>query len=123
MSQSNDAPWWDPDAKTDDTAAEAIDTPPEAPPEEPVGTPRRLNGINLLSDWIAANRHAALYMLIGFVLALCIICFGFERTLLVACLVLAGYLLGSWRDGNPRIRHHLTKFYERWIKDNPFFND
>lgn len=120
MSQSNDTPWWDPDVQHDDTAEETVEAPPSQTPVEP---PRRLNGIDLFSAWIADNRHAALYMVIGFVLAICIICFGLERTLLVACLVAAGYLLGSWRDGNPRIKHHFTRFYERWIKDNPFFND
>ena len=51
-----------------------------------------------ICDWISANRHTALYMLIGLVVAVGILCFGFWRTLLVALCVGTGYTLGSWRD-------------------------
>ena len=61
-----------------------------------------------ICDWISANRHTALYMLIGLVVAIVALCVG------------TGYTLGSWRDGNPRLLARIRRFYERWIDDNPF---
>lgn len=110
MTQQNDTPWWDPDAQ------------PSEPPSAPAGgsSPRRLSLWQSLLDWLNRNRHTALYMFIGLLLACGILIFGFGRTLLVAILVGAGYLIGSWRDGNPRLAARIQRFYERWINDNPF---
>ena len=59
-------------------------------------------------------------MTIGLLVALCMLAFGFWRTLLVVLLVGTGYVYGSWRDGNPRLLARIRRFYERWIAGNPF---
>jgi len=75
MTPQNDAPWWDPDAR----AAEETPQPtaPPAPESQPENgsTPRRMSLRKTICDWISANRHTALYMLIGLVVAIGILCF------------------------------------------------
>lgn len=120
MTPQNDAPWWDPDARaTEETPQPTASPAPESQPENG-SAPRRMSLRKTICDWISANRHTALYMLIGLVVAIGILCFGFWRTLLVALCVGTGYTLGSWRDGNPRLLARIRRFYERWIDDNPF---
>lgn len=121
MSAQNDTPWWDPDAQQPQQAA----APEPAPAPEPAtgSNPRRLTTFDQIRDWIGANLHTTIYMLVGFIIACSILGFGFWRTLLVACCVGAGYLLGGWRDGNPRLRERVQRFRRRWIDDNPFMND
>lgn len=120
MTPQNDAPWWDPDARaTEETPQPTASPEPESQPENGSAS-RRMSLRKTICDWISANRHTALYMLIGLVVAIGILCFGFWRTLLVALCVGAGYTLGSWRDGNPRLLARIRRFYERWIDDNPF---
>ncbi|MEE0511573.1 MAG: DUF2273 domain-containing protein [Peptococcaceae bacterium] len=126
MSTQNDTPWWDPDIQQ--PAVE--DTTPTAAAEAPSGSmadhgssPRRLTTLDLIRDWVQDNIHTTIYMLIGFIIACCILGFGFWRTLLVVFCVGAGYFIGGWRDGNPRLRERFQRFYTRWIQDNPFMND
>ena len=119
MTPQNDTPWWDPDVQDaqPDAASPQFDT---APASEGGSQPRRMTLWKSVCDWANANRHTVLYMFIGLLCAIGILCFGFWRTFLVALCVGTGYLIGSWRDGNPRLMAHIRRFYARWIDDNPF---
>lgn len=115
MTPQNDTPWWDPDAKAES------DVPPVTPQPENGSHPRRLDSSwRLITDWVHQNIHTTIYMLIGLAVAIAFLCFGFWRTLLVAICLGVGYTLGSWRDGNPRLKARISRFYARWIDDNPF---
>lgn len=113
MTPQNDTPWWDPDARTETSPA------PQEQPEQG-SKPHRFTLPGAICAWIRANIHTTIYMLVGFLIACGILAFGFWRTILVALCVGGGYLLGSWRDGNPHLLARIRRFYERWINDNPF---
>ena len=122
MSTQNDTPWWDPDVQQPQQEAADPETPSASDPISG-SNPRRLTTFDQILDWINSNLHTNLYMLVGFLIACSILGFGFWRTLLVACCVGAGYLIGGWRDGNPRLRKRIQHFREHWLDDNPFMND
>lgn len=68
MTPQNDAPWWDPDARaTEETPQPTASPEPESQPENG-SAPRRMSLRKTICDWISANRHTALYMLIGLVI-------------------------------------------------------
>ncbi len=123
MSTSNDTPWWDPDIQQPAEDAASQTAAPAEHSADHGSTPRRLTTMDLIHDWIHDNIHTTIYMVIGFIVACCILGFGFWRTLLVVICVGAGYLIGGWRDGNPRLRERSQHFYKRWLEDNPFIND
>ena len=112
MSTGNDTPWWDPDSNGQ--SSELTEQK-----QSSGSTPRRLNLRMLISDWLTENIHTAVFMLLGLLLALAILCLGFGRALLITVCVGAGYFIGSWRDGKASLTLRLKRFYERWIKDNP----
>lgn len=120
MNEHDYTPWWDPDAP-----AQAPQETPAAPAQAPetaecASTPQRHPLRARLLHWAGENFHTVLFMAIGLLVALCMLAFGFWRTLLVVLLVGTGYVYGSWRDGNPRLLARIRRFYERWINGNPF---
>ena len=95
MSTSNDTPWWDPDIQQ---PAEDAAPQPAAPADHSAdhgSTPRRLTTMDLIHDWIHDNIHTTIYMVIGFIVACCILGFGFWRTLLVVVCVNAASIFTS----------------------------
>lgn len=52
----------------------------------------------LNEEYVLLHKWRIICSISGFILALSFILLGFFATLLVALLVLAGYLLGNWKD-------------------------
>lgn len=125
MNEHDYTPWWDPDApKSAASSAPGEASRPSVPPaEQPQSSqsgPERHPLRARVQRWAQANIHTVLFMAIGLLVACSMLAFGFWRTVLVVFCVGAGYVYGSWRDGNPRLLAHIRHFYERWINDNPF---
>lgn len=81
---------------------------------------KRLLSSPTFRAYLYSHRHAICYTIIGFLLGVSVLALGFWRTLVLAGLIYLGNLLGSYRDGNPRVRKQLVRFYQYWIEDNPF---
>lgn len=137
MTTQNDTPWWDTDNnredttpwwdKPDDIEAKAPrqdekwwDDPAYTASADSPHTVTHMDTWSRIVNWVNANFHTVIYMAIGLCMAAGILKIGFWRTFLVALCLGGGYILGSWRDGNPQVMQRFKRFSRRWLDDNPF---
>ncbi|MDO4280580.1 MAG: DUF2273 domain-containing protein [Peptococcaceae bacterium] len=132
---SNDAPWWDTDAdaapvestsvhtSTDHLWWDPDDAPAPAAKSAPVERPTPAPTGPMLArlrSWVSTHPHTCIWMLLGLLCGIGILCFGFWKTFLVGALLACGYVIGSRADGNPRLEARIRRFKDRFIDDNPF---
>lgn len=102
------------------TPVSLIDSYDEAPKPKASTQPASVHGIkNIILSWMRQNLNTVLWMLLGFAIGLGILVLGFWKTALIVLCLLAGYLYGSYKDGNPRLLERIRRFIERYIDDNP----
>ena len=58
------------------------------------------------------HANAALFALVGLVVALLVLAFGFWRMMLVVVLVVAGIAFGQCLDGDPKILNRLKEIFQ-----------
>ncbi len=88
--------------------------------QPPIGFWKKLVSSPAFRAYLITHRHTLLYSTIGLALGIGFLTLGFWRTLLVAGLIFLGNLIGSVKDGNPRLAQRVAHFYHYWIEDNPF---
>ncbi len=66
------------------------------------------------NTYYGSNSHTVAYAIVGFIVALALLCIGFWRTLLFAIFIVAGVAYGQYRDGNPRIVNFFKRIIDRF---------